>query len=290
MSSSSAPERALAAPVSGKVIALADVPDPVFSSGALGEGFGVVPSAGDVVAPAAGTVTMVAETGHAVGIATAEGLEVLLHLGVDTVELEGRPFRLTVGVGQEVQAGQSLGAMDLAAITAAGKDTTTIVAVTNSAKTLAELRVTEGETQAGASVAGAVLKTASGDSAVADASAPAPDDGLTGFDATARDIIAGVGGADNIRSVIHCITRVRFYLKDESRADDAAVTGAEGVIDVAARVASIRWSSVPPSVTCTTPSSSRCRAWPRGPTRRRPRRRRRGPPRPSAGSSMDSPR
>ncbi|RAX22071.1 MULTISPECIES: PTS glucose transporter subunit IIABC [unclassified Actinomyces] len=232
MSPASASDTALVAPVSGKIIALADVPDPVFSSGALGAGFGVAPTSGDVVAPVSGTITMVAETGHAVGIATPEGLEVLLHLGVDTVELEGRPFRLTAAVGQEVQAGQSLGTMDLAAITAAGKDTTTIVAVTNSAKALAGLQVVEGEAQAGASVAAAALKTAAAAGA-ASPRAAAVDDGLTGFDATARDIIAGVGGADNIRSVIHCITRVRFYLKDESLADDAAVTGTEGVIDVA---------------------------------------------------------
>ncbi|MBM6978633.1 MAG: PTS glucose transporter subunit IIA [Actinomyces succiniciruminis] len=232
MSPASASDTALVAPVSGKIIALADVPDPVFSSGALGAGFGVAPTSGDVVAPVSGTITMVAETGHAVGIATPEGLEVLLHLGVDTVELEGRPFRLTAAVGQEVRSGQSLGTMDLAAITAAGKDTTTIVAVTNSAKALAGLQVVEGEAQAGASVATAVLKTAAAAGA-ASPRAAAVDDGLTGFDATARDIIAGVGGVDNIRSVIHCITRVRFYLKDESLADDAAVTGTEGVIDVA---------------------------------------------------------
>ncbi|NDR53767.1 PTS glucose transporter subunit IIABC [Actinomyces sp. 565] len=232
MSSASASDTALVAPVSGKVIALADVPDPVFSSGALGEGFGVAPTSGDVVAPASGTITMVAETGHAVGIATPDGLEVLLHLGVDTVELEGRPFHLTVAVGQEVRSGQSMGTMDLAAIKAAGKDTTSIVAVTNSAKALAELRVTAGQAQAGAGVATAVLKTTAGAAGTVLPAATA-DDGLTGFDATARDIIAGVGGADNIRSVIHCITRVRFYLKDESLADDAAVTSADGVIDVA---------------------------------------------------------
>ncbi|MBW3069354.1 PTS transporter subunit EIIC [Actinomyces sp. 594] len=232
MSSASASDTALVAPVSGKVIALADVPDPVFSSGALGEGFGVAPTSGDVVAPASGTITMVAETGHAVGIATPDGLEVLLHLGVDTVELEGRPFHLTVAVGQEVRSGQSMGTMDLAAIKAAGKDTTSIVAVTNSAKALAELRVTAGQAQAGAGVATAVLKTTAGAAGTVLPAATA-DDGLTGFDATARDIIAGVGRADNIRSVIHCITRVRFYLKDESLADDAAVTSADGVIDVA---------------------------------------------------------
>ncbi|WP_103064170.1 glucose PTS transporter subunit IIA [Actinomyces qiguomingii] len=227
MSSPSIPDRVLAAPVTGAIIALAEVPDPVFSSGALGEGFGVLPSSGEVVAPVSGTVTMVAETGHAVGIATSDGLEVLLHLGVDTVELAGRPFSLSVRLDQEVRAGQSLGSMDLAAITAAGKDTTTIVAVTNSAKALAELRIVPGQAQAGADVATAVLKR------TADSPTAAADDGLTGFDATARDIIAGVGGADNIRSVIHCITRVRFYLKDESLVDDAAVTSADGVIDVA---------------------------------------------------------
>ncbi|MDO4899150.1 glucose PTS transporter subunit IIA [Actinomyces sp.] len=232
MSSASASDTALVAPVSGKVIALVDVPDPVFSSGALGEGFGVAPTSGNVVAPVSGTITMVADTGHAIGIATTDGLEVLLHLGVDTVELEGRPFHLSVAVGQEVRSGQSLGAMDLAAINAAGKDTTTIVAVTNSAKALAELRVARGQAQAGASVATAVLKTAA-EAGAASPRAATADDGLTGFDATARDIIAGVGGADNIRSVIHCITRVRFYLKDESLTDDAAVTATEGVIDVA---------------------------------------------------------
>ncbi|MDU0348824.1 glucose PTS transporter subunit IIA [Actinomyces sp. MRS3W] len=235
---STAPVTVLVAPVAGEVVALAAVPDPVFSSGALGEGFGVVPTAGDVVAPVSGVVSMVAETGHAVGINTPDGLEVLLHLGVDTVELEGKPFRLTTAVGQSVNAGDPLGVMDLAAITAAGKDTTTIVAITNSAATLATCDVTTGTATVGAQVATATFASApTADKAAAPtadgAAPPAAAGGLTGFDATAHDIIAGVGGPDNIRSAIHCITRVRFYLNDESLADDAAVTDIEGVIDVA---------------------------------------------------------
>lgn len=223
----------LVAPTAGEAVPLASVPDPVFSTGALGEGFGVRPGSGDVVAPVGGAVTMVAGTGHAVGITTDDGLEVLLHLGVDTVELEGRPFALTVAAGQRVRAGEALGTMDLEQIRQAGKDTTAIVAVTNSAAKGVALELTAGPVAAGDRVASLTAAEPAAASAPARPAAAGADDGLTGFDATARDIIAGIGGADNVKSVIHCITRVRFYLKDESLADDDAVSGTDGVIDVA---------------------------------------------------------
>lgn len=223
----------LVAPTAGEAVPLASVPDPVFSTGALGEGFGVRPGSGDVVAPVGGAVTMVAGTGHAVGITTDDGLEVLLHLGVDTVELEGRPFSLTVAAGQRVRAGEAIGTMDLEQIRQAGKDTTAIVAVTNSAAKGVALELTAGPVAAGDRVASLTAAEPAGASAPARPAAAGADDGLTGFDATARDIIAGIGGADNVKSVIHCITRVRFYLKDESLADDGAVSGTDGVIDVA---------------------------------------------------------
>ena len=223
----------LVAPTAGEAIPLASVPDPVFSTGALGEGFGVRPSSGDVVAPVGGAVTMVAGTGHAVGITTDDGLEVLLHLGVDTVELEGRPFALTVAAGQRVRAGEAIGTMDLEQIRQAGKDTTAIVAVTNSAAKGVSLELTAGPVAAGDRVASLTAAEPAAASAPARPAPAGADDGLTGFDATARDIIAGIGGADNVKSVIHCITRVRFYLKDESLADDDAVSGTDGVIDVA---------------------------------------------------------
>ena len=223
----------LVAPTAGEAVPLASVPDPVFSTGALGEGFGVRPGSGDVVAPVGGAVTMVAGTGHAVGITTDDGLEVLLHLGVDTVELEGRPFALTVAAGQRVRAGEALGTMDLEQIRQAGKDTTAIVAVTNSAAKGVALELTAGPVAAGDRVASLTAAEPAAASAPARPAATGADDGLTGFDATARDIIAGIGGADNVKSIIHCITRVRFYLKDESLADDEAVSGTDGVIDVA---------------------------------------------------------
>ena len=230
-----APERQvrLAAPVSGTTIPLADIPDPVFSSGAVGDGFGVEPDAGQVVAPVDGTVTLVAATGHAIGLKTDSGLEVLLHLGVDTVELKGAPFRMTVSAGDRVRSGQPLGTMDLKAVTAAGKATTAIVVLTNSTTHLAGLEVTPGHVAAGGPTATATLKDTSTEPAAEAVATTGRTDGRTGFDATAADIIAGVGGADNVASVIHCITRVRFYLKDASLANDDVVSNLDGVIDVA---------------------------------------------------------
>ena len=230
-----APERQvrLAAPVSGTTIPLADIPDPVFSSGAVGDGFGVEPDAGQVVAPVDGTVTLVAATGHAIGLKTDSGLEVLLHLGVDTVELKGAPFRMTVSAGDRVRSGQPLGTMDLKAVTAAGKATTAIVVLTNSTTHLAGLEVTPGHVAAGGPAATATLKDTSTEPAAEAVATTGRTDGRTGFEATAADIIAGVGGADNVASVIHCITRVRFYLKDASLANDDVVSNLDGVIDVA---------------------------------------------------------
>ena len=83
------PEVTIASPVNGEVIDLADVPDPVFSSKAVGDGFGIKPVSGNVVSPVDGTVIMVADTGHAIAFETDSGLEVLLHLGIDTVQLKG---------------------------------------------------------------------------------------------------------------------------------------------------------------------------------------------------------
>jgi len=118
--------------MTGTVIDLTDVSDPVFSSKAVGDGLGIEPANdGAIVSPVDATVTMVAGTGHAIGFKSESGLEILLHLGVDTVELEGAPFDLSVKVGDTVKAGQSLGTMDLEAVRAAGKATAAIVVLTN---------------------------------------------------------------------------------------------------------------------------------------------------------------
>ncbi|MGV3083974.1 PTS transporter subunit IIBC [Enterococcus dispar] len=115
----------------GEVKAISAVNDPVFSQKMMGDGFGVEPKNGIVYAPVSGTVTSVFPTKHALGLLTDNGLEVLVHMGIDTVDLKGAPFTVNVKDGDKVSAGDVIAQMDLAAIKAADKQTTIIVAFTN---------------------------------------------------------------------------------------------------------------------------------------------------------------
>ena len=115
----------------GEVIALEEVKDPVFSQKMMGDGFAVEPENGNIVSPVSGTVSSVFPTKHALGIVTEAGLEVLVHIGLDTVSLEGKPFTVHVAEGQKVAAGDLLVTADLDAIRAAGRETSTIVVFTN---------------------------------------------------------------------------------------------------------------------------------------------------------------
>ena len=127
-------EVVLTAPLNGTVVALEDVPDPVFSSGAVGKGAGIEPSDGasiEVVAPADGSVVVAPSSGHAYGLALDNGLEILIHVGIDTVNLEGKGFDVKVGKGDRVKAGQTLVVVDRAVIEEAGYKLVTPVLVTN---------------------------------------------------------------------------------------------------------------------------------------------------------------
>ena len=115
----------------GEVIALEQVKDPVFSQKMMGDGFAVEPENGNIVSPVSGTVSSIFPTKHALGLVTEAGLEVLVHIGLDTVSLEGKPFTVHVAEGQKVTAGDLLVTADLDAIRAAGRETSTIVVFTN---------------------------------------------------------------------------------------------------------------------------------------------------------------
>ena len=115
----------------GEVIKLEDVKDPVFSQKMMGDGFAVEPANGKIYSPVAGKVTSVFPTKHALGLLTEAGLEVLVHIGLDTVSLEGKPFEVHVAEGQTVAAGDLLVTADLAAIKEAGRETATVVVFTN---------------------------------------------------------------------------------------------------------------------------------------------------------------
>ena len=120
-------------PIVGDVVALSNVNDPVFSSGAMGQGIAVKPSQDVVYAPADAEVAIVFPTGHAYGLRTANGAEILIHVGIDTVSMNGEGFNQKVNQGDKVKAGDVLGTFDSAKIAAAGLDNTTMVIVTNTA-------------------------------------------------------------------------------------------------------------------------------------------------------------
>lgn len=124
--------RILYAPVSGRIRVLDQIEDPVFSSEVLGKGCAIEPSVGEVLAPADGVISQLAETQHAVSIVCDNGLEVLIHVGMETVELKGKGYEPHVKVGDHVQKGQLLFRFDMQAIAAAGYALTTPVVISNS--------------------------------------------------------------------------------------------------------------------------------------------------------------
>ncbi|HEY3438142.1 MAG TPA: beta-glucoside-specific PTS transporter subunit IIABC [Actinotalea sp.] len=134
---------AIAAPVAGRVVPLDAVPDKVFSSGAMGSGMGVIPSEGKAYAPISGTLVTVMP--HAFGIRGDDGLEVLVHVGLDTVELKGAHFTTYVSQGERVSVGQLLTEFDIDGIVAAGYNPMTVMIITNSASYSAVVPVAEGD-------------------------------------------------------------------------------------------------------------------------------------------------
>lgn len=120
------------APADGRVVELEEVSDPVFSGKLMGDGYALRPTSNDIYAPVAGEVVMVANTNHAIGIKTEEGLEVLVHMGIDTVALEGQGFDISVKEGDKITKDSHIAVMDLDFIKENGKQTDIMVIVTNS--------------------------------------------------------------------------------------------------------------------------------------------------------------
>lgn len=125
-------EKALFAPLKGNVISREEIPDETFASGVLGDGVGIEPETGEVVAPFDGEISTVTDTCHAVGLTGPGEMEVLIHVGIDTVNMKGDGFKLLVSEGDKVKAGQKLMTFDIAKIREAGYSTTTAVLLTNS--------------------------------------------------------------------------------------------------------------------------------------------------------------
>ena len=119
------------APLEGEAVSITEVPDPTFAEGMLGNGIAIKPTSGKVCSPVNGTVDMMFDTGHAVSLVSESGIEILIHVGLETVSLEGKPFKVHVKIGDKVKKGDVLMEADLEAIQAAGLPTITPVLVCN---------------------------------------------------------------------------------------------------------------------------------------------------------------
>lgn len=210
-------------PVSGRIIKLSDVDDPVFSNKRMGDGFAIEPIDETIVSPAAGKISFITPTKHAIGIETNEGLAIVLHLGIDTVDLNGTPFEVFVKEGDSVTENSKICSMDLKAIESAEKKSTVITAITNFSEKVKEMTVEYGDASAGDLAASIELLPISKKS---------KHHKTENYQSLAEDIIHYVGGEENIDSLIHCVTRLRFYLKDESKVNDEAIQKLTGVLGV----------------------------------------------------------
>ncbi|WP_454093189.1 glucose PTS transporter subunit IIA, partial [Glutamicibacter protophormiae] len=200
------------APLSGKLVSLSEVNDPVFSSEAMGKGIAIEPTVGKLYAPTDGTVIVTYDSGHAYGIKSADGVELLIHIGIDTVNLKGDGFSSKVTQGDTIKKGELIATFDIQKIHDNDLSSTTMFVVTNSTnyssieflgnsgqriqkedsllllqeKTTIEMDRKKGQT-------------------------------LNKTEQLAKDIMANIGGQDNVTSLTHCATRLRFNLKDNKK-------------------------------------------------------------------------
>lgn len=217
------PVESIYSPAIGRYVPQKDIGDPTFNSGIMGPGFGVIPEKGAVYAPVNGTVSMVFPTGHAVGFTTADGLEVLVHIGIDTVSLEGRGFTVLKSQGDTVSAHEEVIRFDTDAIKGAGLDPTVITVFTNAAEHKVELLPLEEVTQ------DSVAATAAGREKEAKSMR---DASKYEYGAMCQEILQAVGGSGNIKNVFHCVTRLRIVPANRDLVDMDRLNHVGGLLKV----------------------------------------------------------
>ncbi|WP_010529371.1 PTS system trehalose-specific EIIBC component [Lentibacillus jeotgali] len=200
-------------PVSGEVRQLKEVPDPTFSQKMMGDGLAVEPSEGKVVAPINGEVVQLFPTKHAVGIQGDSGIEILIHIGLDTVNMDGEGFEASVGQGDYVKAGDTLITFDKNLVLEKAQGAVTPVIITNGNEVETLEKTGDNTVEAGSSV---LLKASMKGEQEPDTPAVSAGE----YRNEAKDIVAALGGEDNISVATHCVTRLRFALNDQDQVDD----------------------------------------------------------------------
>lgn len=216
----------ITSPLNGTLIPLNQIDDPVFGSGAMGRGVAVKEPDGKVYAPFDGEITVFFPTKHAIGLKSNDGIELLIHVGMDTVKLNGEGFTAKAEVGDKVKRGQLLLEFDSSVIKKAGYPTTTPVVVTNHTEfgdITFELNKQSITVKAAAEESGG-----GGDAAEKDAD-DAQYDNLPDEERVAKLIMKYVGGPDNVRTAEHCATRLRLIVNDKSKIQEKKVENIDGV-------------------------------------------------------------
>lgn len=220
----------LDSPLNGQLIELKDVKDPAFASGAMGKGAAVKNPDGKVYSPVDGTVTVLFGTKHAIGIHADDGADILIHVGIDTVNLGGKYFDAKIAQGDTVKKGQLLLEFDPKGIQSEGYDTTTPVLVTN-AFDYDKITVALGDKEITTVTAEPEEdKTETAEAPAAKVAEPEEDySNLPKEERVAKLIWKYVGGRDNVRSAEHCATRLRLIINDKSKLDAKAIENIDGV-------------------------------------------------------------
>ena len=234
-------------PIPGELIPLKEVKDPAFASGAMGAGVGVVPKSdadnlGKVFAPFDAKVEVLFDTKHAIGLTGTKGQSMLIHVGIDTVNLKGEPFNNLVNQGDKVKKGDLLLTFDIDAIKKAGYDVTTPVLVTNAfdynkiviKNETQQIIAQEGKKETVKNTENAINNEDNNKNDVKDIKPvdTRVDDkykDMSKEEKVAHQILDNIGGKDNIRSVEHCATRLRLILNDKEKINDKAIEGIDGV-------------------------------------------------------------
>lgn len=210
-------QEAIFAPLSGKVMQLDQVPDPTFSEKMMGDGLAIEPTDGKVVAPIDGEIVQLFPTKHAIGLRGKSGVEVLIHIGLETVSLNGEGFEAHVKQGDRVKVGDPLVTFDIDFIKEKAASHITPIIITNSDAINIVEKTVETTVVGGESI---LFQTQT----VAEEKAKdTPNKNQMQYSQEAEDIIAAVGGLDNINAATHCVTRLRFALDDEEKVDHEAL-------------------------------------------------------------------
>ena len=214
--------KSLYSPVDGKCVDISEVPDPLFAKKIMGEGVAFVYDGDTLYSPCDGVITVIASTKHAIGITSDEGLEVLLHIGTNTVDLAGNGFNVLVKKDQKVKVGTPLLKIDRKFMQEKNINLITPMVITNHNDFDINLIGVNQEVRKGESEILTYNKVHTNVSLNKNMK----------YEQLCNDIIQNIGGKDNVITVTHCVTRLRFKLKDESKANTEMIQKNKGVVQV----------------------------------------------------------